>query len=313
MLPSSIMRTASDVLEMRGEREHKIQTAAVLYWNSFVCGCALLFPFGHFGLIAAVVLAIQYFSSRELRSILPHGGLRDPGTGMTIAGLVQSLAVYIACIFAENPFEPTVLLFFVSAVCLTIELAPLGLQKKPSFPELLKAAASIVFLHFYTALLPSLIMLIVAGFPEARDAIITFALLTFWKRQPGMAFWKLCRREKEHRRGVSQQEHRRLCWRRTGIDHRGFFGDRAARRSMEAAWVELYFLEPRTRHRNGLFRHYGGSVRECPEESRKDEGFREHRPREMGEFWIHSTVSTSARPFFVVIFFFVPPFRSLGP
>jgi len=164
---------------MRGEREHKIQTAAVLYWNSFVCGCALLFPFGHFGLIAAVVLAIQYFSSRELRSILPHGGLRDPGTGMTIAGLVQSLAVYIACIFAENPFEPTVLLFFVSAVCLTIELAPLGLQKKPSFPELLKAAASIVFLHFYTALLPSLIMLIVAGFPEARDAIITFALLTF--------------------------------------------------------------------------------------------------------------------------------------
>jgi len=179
MLPSSIMRTASDVLEMRGEREHKIQTAAVLYWNSFVCGCALLFPFGHFGLIAAVVLAIQYFSSRELRSILPHGGLRDPGTGMTIAGLVQSLAVYIACIFAENPFEPTVLLFFVSAVCLTIELAPLGLQKKPSFPELLKAAASIVFLHFYTALLPSLIMLIVAGFPEARDAIITFALLTF--------------------------------------------------------------------------------------------------------------------------------------
>jgi len=87
------------------------------------------FPFGHFGVIAVVVLAIQYLSSRELRSILPNGGLRDPGAGMTIAGLVQSLAVYIACIFAENPFEPAVLLFFVSAVCLTIELAPLGLKK----------------------------------------------------------------------------------------------------------------------------------------------------------------------------------------
>jgi len=137
------------------------------------------FPFWHFGLIAAVLLTIQYLSSRELRSILPLGGLRDPGAGMTIAGLVQSLAVYIACILAKNPSEPALLLFFVSAVCLTIELAPLGLQKKPSFPELLKAAASIVLLHFYTALLPSLIMLIVAGFPEARDAIITFALLTF--------------------------------------------------------------------------------------------------------------------------------------
>jgi len=137
------------------------------------------FPFGHFGLIAAVLLTIQYLSTRELRSLLPHGGLRDPGTGITVAGLVQSAAVYVACILAKHPSEPALVLFLLSLVFLTIELAPLGLQKRTFFSELLKEAASIVFVHFYTALLPSLIMLIVAGFPEARNAIITFAMLTF--------------------------------------------------------------------------------------------------------------------------------------
>lgn len=153
----------------------------LLFFSGILLLILVLFfiPFAHFAVLAALILAVQYFSSRELRSILPHGGLRDPGLGVSIAGLVQSAAVYAACLVSASPSAAGLTVFLMSLLCLTIELAPLGLKKKALFPELLKEAGSIVLVHFYTALLPSLLMLIVAGFPEARNAIITFAILTF--------------------------------------------------------------------------------------------------------------------------------------
>ncbi len=136
------------------------------------------FQFAHFAILAALVLIVQYLSSIELRSMLSRGGLRDPGLRVTIVGLVQSVGVYVACILSVNPTEVALILFFASLICLTIELVPLGAKKKALFPELLKEAGAIVLVHFYTALLPSLLILIVSGFPDARNATATFVMLT---------------------------------------------------------------------------------------------------------------------------------------
>ncbi|GAB6277189.1 putative Phosphatidate cytidylyltransferase [uncultured spirochete] len=136
------------------------------------------FPFAHFAILVVFLLTVQYLSSLELRSMLSRGGLHDPGLGVTIAGLVQSAAVYVACVLSVSPSEVGLILFFASLMCLTIELVPLGAKKKALFPGLLKEAGSIVLVHFYTALLPSLLVLIVSGFPDARNATTTFVLLT---------------------------------------------------------------------------------------------------------------------------------------
>ena len=136
-------------------------------------------PFGHYALLAAIVLVVQYLSSLELRSMLSRGGLYDPGLGVTLVGLGQSIILYVACLLPVSSSDLGLIVLFTFLLCLMVMLTPLGSKKKAFFPELLKEAGSIVLVHVYTALLPGLLILIVAGFPDARDAIITFVMLTF--------------------------------------------------------------------------------------------------------------------------------------
>ena len=148
-------------------------------------------PFGHYALLALLVLAVQYLSSLELRAMLRKSERADPGNFVTIVGLVQSLAVYIACVVGARPLEAAAVLFLISILCLMIVLSPIAFSKKESFPLLLSTAGSISLAHFYTGILPGFLMLIVAGFPDAKNAIITFALLTFGNDSLAWLFGKL--------------------------------------------------------------------------------------------------------------------------
>lgn len=103
----------------------------------------------------------------------------DPGNFVTILGLVQSIALYIACVMAVEPVKAMAILLLLSILSLIIALSPLAFSKKESFPLILSTAGSISIVHFYTGILPGFLMLIVAGFSDAKNAIITFALLTF--------------------------------------------------------------------------------------------------------------------------------------
>ncbi len=135
-------------------------------------------PFGHYVLLAALILAVQYLSSHEVRKMFPAGGLADPGIWNSLVGLAQSALVYALCVAHVEPARTIEITLLCFAVLLSALLAPLGFSKKEKFPELLKLSGAISLAYFYTAFLPSLLMLIAAGFPEARNAIISFAMLT---------------------------------------------------------------------------------------------------------------------------------------
>lgn len=135
-------------------------------------------PFAHYIVLAALILTIQYLSSLEMRKMMPAAGLVDPGVAIVIVGLVQSTLVYAMCALDISPSRILEVLILTFSVFLCILFAPLGFRKKEHFPELLKFASAISLSYFYTAFLPSLLMLIASGFPEARNAIISFAMLT---------------------------------------------------------------------------------------------------------------------------------------
>ncbi len=153
----------------------------LLFFIGIPLFAAVLFfvPFAHYGVLAALILAVQYLSSLEIRKMLPAGGLTDPGVWTSLMGIAQSGLVYALCLANVEPTHTAEVILLSFSVLLSVLLAPLGFAKKDKFQELLKLAGSVSLIHFYTALLPSLVMLIAAGFPQARNAIISFAMLTF--------------------------------------------------------------------------------------------------------------------------------------
>lgn len=153
----------------------------LLFFIGIPLFAAVLFfvPFGHYVLLAALILAVQYLSSLEIRKMLPASGLADPGNLPSILGIAQTALVYALCVANVEPARTAEITLLSFSVLLSALLAPLGFARKEKFPELLKLAGSVSLTHFYTALLPSLLMLIAAGFPQARNAIISFAMLTF--------------------------------------------------------------------------------------------------------------------------------------
>lgn len=139
----------------------------------------LFVPFAHYLVLAILILAVQYVSSLEMRKMLPAAGLADPGVWTSALGLLQTGLVYTLCALDRGPEIAAQALLLSFSVLLSALFVPLGFSKKESFPGLLKTAGAIALTHVYTALLPSLLMLIASGFPEARSAIIAFAMLTF--------------------------------------------------------------------------------------------------------------------------------------
>jgi len=142
--------------------------------------CVLYFlPFLHYALLVALILLVQYCSSREMRRLMPKAGLSDPGNALTVVGLFQSLLIYLACVLNSDPGTALKYLLFIATCSICILLAPLAFKHKEQFPNVFALAASKSLSFFYVALLPSLLVVIVAGFPEAKNAILSFVLLTY--------------------------------------------------------------------------------------------------------------------------------------
>ncbi len=143
-------------------------------------GVVLFFiPFAHYMLLALLIIIVQFVSSQEMRKILVSGGLKDPGIWTSVGGIVQSTLVYAMCAANLAPVRVIEVLLLYFSVGMSVLFAPLGFRKKETFPELLKYAGAKSLSYYYTGLLPSLLMFIVVGFPEARNAILSFAMLTF--------------------------------------------------------------------------------------------------------------------------------------
>lgn len=135
--------------------------------------------FAHYIIISGILFVVQFLSSKELRNMLTRAAMPDSGDSLTFIGLIPSVLTYISCFLSGSPLETAFVLFIAWSFCLILILVPLAFQKKNSFPELIKQAASIVLVHFYTALLPGFLIFIVSGFPNSQYTIITFAMLTF--------------------------------------------------------------------------------------------------------------------------------------
>ena len=152
--------------------------------------------FANYIVISGILLIVQFLSSKELRNMLTRASL--PGTGdlATFIGLIPSVLTFISCILYGSLLETAFVLFISWSFCLMLLLIPLVFQKKNSFPDLIKQAASIALVHCYTALLPGFLIFIVSGFPNSQNTIISFALLTFGNDSLAWFFGKYLARKR---------------------------------------------------------------------------------------------------------------------
>ncbi|NLH89536.1 MAG: phosphatidate cytidylyltransferase, partial [Treponema sp.] len=125
-----------------------------------------------------------------------RASLPDTGDLATIIGLIPSVLTFISCILYGSLLETAFVLFISWSFCLMLLLIPLVFQKKNSFPDLIKQAASIALVHCYTALLPGFLIFIVSGFPNSQNTIISFALLTFGNDSLAWFFGKYLARKR---------------------------------------------------------------------------------------------------------------------
>jgi len=128
--------------------------------------------------------------------MLTRASLPDTGDLATFIGLIPSVLTFISCILYGSLLETAFVLFISWSFCLMLLLIPLVFQKKNSFPDLIKQAASIALVHCYTALLPGFLIFIVSGFPNSQNTIISFALLTFGNDSLAWFFGKYLARKR---------------------------------------------------------------------------------------------------------------------
>lgn len=152
--------------------------------------------FANYIVISGILLIVQFLSSKELRNMLTRASLPDTGDLATIIGLIPSVLTFISCILYGSLLETAFVLFISWSFCLMLLLIPLVFQKKNSFPDLIKQAASIALVHCYTALLPGFLIFIVSGFPNSQNTIISFALLTFGNDSLAWFFGKYLARKR---------------------------------------------------------------------------------------------------------------------
>ena len=152
--------------------------------------------FANYIVISGILLIVQFLSSKELRNMLTRASLPDTGDLATFIGLIPSVLTFISCILYGSLLETAFVLFISWSFCLMLLLIPLVFQKKNSFPDLIKQAASIALVHCYTALLPGFLIFIVSGFPNSQNTIISFALLTFGKDSLAWFFGKYLARKR---------------------------------------------------------------------------------------------------------------------
>ncbi|HNP92242.1 MAG TPA: phosphatidate cytidylyltransferase [Rectinema sp.] len=152
--------------------------------------------FANYIVISGILLIVQFLSSKELRNMLSRASLPDTGDLATFIGLIPSVLTFISCILYGSLLETAFVLFISWSFCLMLLLIPLVFQKKNSFPDLIKQAASIALVHCYTALLPGFLIFIVSGFPNSQNTIISFALLTFGNDSLAWFFGKYLARKR---------------------------------------------------------------------------------------------------------------------
>ncbi|HNZ92679.1 MAG TPA: phosphatidate cytidylyltransferase [Rectinema sp.] len=152
--------------------------------------------FANYIVISGILLIVQFLSSKELRNMLTRASLPDTGDLATFIGLIPSVLTFISCILYGSLLETAFVLFISWSFCLMLLLIPLVFQKKNSFPDLIKQAASIALVHCYTALLPGFLIFIVSGFPNSQNTIISFALLTFGNDSLAWFFGKYLARKR---------------------------------------------------------------------------------------------------------------------
>ncbi|HOI98729.1 MAG TPA: phosphatidate cytidylyltransferase [Rectinema sp.] len=152
--------------------------------------------FANYIVISGILLIVQFLSSKELRNMLTRASLPDTGDLATFIGLIPSVLTFISCILYGSLQETAFVLFISWSFCLMLLLIPLVFQKKNSFPDLIKQAASIALVHCYTALLPGFLIFIVSGFPNSQNTIISFALLTFGNDSLAWFFGKYLARKR---------------------------------------------------------------------------------------------------------------------
>jgi len=152
--------------------------------------------FANYIVISGILLIVQFLSSKELRNMLTRASLPDTGDLATFIGLIPSVLTFISCILYGSLLETAFVLFISWSFCLMLLLIPLIFQKKNSFPDLIKQAASIALVHCYTALLPGFLIFIVSGFPNSQNTIISFALLTFGNDSLAWFFGKYLARKR---------------------------------------------------------------------------------------------------------------------
>lgn len=142
----------------------------------------LFLPFWNNALFFLIVAALQVMAIYEMRGIFRAKAITIDAVRIAIFSFATSGAVYASSFSAKESraqFSSLEILLIMSAVSLLLIAGQYAFIKKDDFESALAEISASVFSFFYTGILGAFIVYIATCFPQKKEPVFLFTLMTF--------------------------------------------------------------------------------------------------------------------------------------
>jgi len=142
----------------------------------------LFLPFWNNALLFLIIATLQVMAIYEMRGIFRAKTITIDAVRIAIFSFATSGAVF-ASSFSSKEMEPQFssleILFIMSVVSLLLIASQYAFIKKNNFESALTEISASVFSFFYTGILGAFIVYIATCFPQKKEPVFLFTLMTF--------------------------------------------------------------------------------------------------------------------------------------
>ncbi|MCE1207104.1 MAG: phosphatidate cytidylyltransferase [Spirochaetia bacterium] len=142
----------------------------------------LFLPFWNNALLFLVITILQIMAIYEIRGIFRAQGILVDPIRLSIFSLATSSAVYASSFFSRGSalmFSSLEILVIMSMISLLFITGQFAFIKKEDFASALTEISASVFSFFYTGILGAFIVYLATCFPQKKEPVFLFTLMTF--------------------------------------------------------------------------------------------------------------------------------------
>lgn len=142
----------------------------------------LYLPFWNNSLLFLLIVTLQIIATYEMRGIFRAKAIFIDPIRLAIFSLATSSAVFAASFStagSSTRFSALEILFILSIISLLFLSGQLAFIKKADFATALLEISASLYTFFYTGILGAFIVYIATCFPQKKEAVFLFTLMTF--------------------------------------------------------------------------------------------------------------------------------------